>query len=107
MSSSRPVETPEPAVSIVSQVGSRFTSWPSLCLAYCRLRRVNASMTAQEEHDYEMAQREAKLRKGSRERLAELLSEKDSGADVIKSQMKRHKGLTAEKAVEMAEAFGF
>ena len=64
-------------------------------------------MTAQEEHGYEMAQREVKPRKGSRERLAELLSEKDAGADVIKSQMQRHKGLTAEKAVEMAEAFGF
>ena len=30
-----------------------------------------------------------------------------AGADVIKSQMERHKGLTAEKAAEMAEAFGF
>ena len=64
-------------------------------------------MTAQEEHDYEMAQREVKPRKGSGERLAELLFEKDAGADVVKAQMERHKGLAAEKAVEMAEAFGF
>ena len=64
-------------------------------------------MTAQEEHDYEMAQREVKPSKGSKERLAELLSEKDTGADAVKAQMERHKGLTAEKAVEMAEAFGF
>ena len=64
-------------------------------------------MTAQEEHDYEMAQREVKPSKGSKERLVALLSEKDTGADVIKSQMERHKGLTVEKAVEMAEAFGF
>jgi hypothetical protein len=64
-------------------------------------------MDAQQEHDYEMAQREVKPRKGSKERLAELLSEKDAGADVVKSQVQRHKGLTAEKAAEMAEAFGF
>ena len=64
-------------------------------------------MDAQQQHDYEMAQREVKPRKGSKERLAELLSEKDAGADVVKAQMERHKGLTAEKAVEMAEAFGF
>ena len=64
-------------------------------------------MTAQQEHDHVMAQREVKSRKCSRERLAELLSEKDAGADVVKAQMERHKGLTAEKAVEMAEAFGF
>lgn len=64
-------------------------------------------MTAQQEHDHEMAQREVKPCKGSRERLAELLSEKDTGADAVKAQMERHQGLTAEKAVEMAEAFGF
>jgi hypothetical protein len=64
-------------------------------------------MTAQEEHDYEMAQREVKPSKGSKERLAELLSEKDTGADAVKAQMERYKGLTVEKAVEMAKAFGF
>ena len=64
-------------------------------------------MTAQEENDYEMTQHEVKPRKGSKKGLAELLSEKDAGADVVKAQMERHRGLTAEKAVEIAEAFGF
>jgi hypothetical protein len=64
-------------------------------------------MDAQQEHDYEMSQRDLKLSKGNKERLAELLSEKDAGADAVKAQMERHRGLTAEKAVEMAEAFGF
>ncbi len=64
-------------------------------------------MDAQQEHDYEMSKRDLKLSKGSRERLETLLAEKGCGVDPIRAQMSRHKGLTAEKAVEMAEAFGF
>ena len=64
-------------------------------------------MDAQQEHDCEMAQREVKPRKGSKKRLEKLLAEKGVGVDPVRAQMARHKGLTAEKAVEMAEAFGF
>jgi hypothetical protein len=64
-------------------------------------------MNAQQEHDYEMSKRDLKLSKGSKQRLETLLAERGVGADPVRAQMARHKGLTAEKAVEMAEAFGF
>jgi hypothetical protein len=64
-------------------------------------------MDAQQEHDYEMSKRDFKLSKGSKERLEKLFAEKGVGADPVRAQMARHKGLTAEKAVEMAEAFDF
>ncbi len=54
-----------------------------------------------------MSQRDLKLSKGTKERLEKLLAEKGVGVDPVRAQMARHKGLTAEKAVEMAEAFGF
>jgi hypothetical protein len=62
---------------------------------------------AQQEHDYEISMRTLKLSKGSKERLEQLLAEKGVGVDPVSAQMARHKGLTAERAVEMAEAFGF
>jgi hypothetical protein len=64
-------------------------------------------MDAQQEHDYVMSKRDLKLSNGSKEQLEKLLTEKGVGADPVSAQMARHKGLTAEKAVEMAEAFGF
>jgi hypothetical protein len=70
-------------------------------------RRINVIMNAQQEHDYEMSKRDLKLSKESEERLEKLLAEKGVGADPVSAQMARHKGLTAEKAVEMAEALGF
>jgi hypothetical protein len=68
---------------------------------------MNNFVDAQQEHDYEMSRRDLKLSKGSKERLEQLLAEKGVGIDPVSAQMQRHKGLTAEKAVEMAEAFGF
>lgn len=64
-------------------------------------------MDAQQQHDYEMSKRDLKLSKGSKERLEKLLAEKGVSIDPVSAQRARHKGLTAEKAVEMAEAFGF
>ncbi len=64
-------------------------------------------MDAQEEHDHEMSKRSLKLSKGSKQRLEKLLAEKGAGVDPVGAQIARHKGLTVEKAVEMAEAFGF
>jgi len=62
-------------------------------------------MDAQQEHDYEMGKRSLKPSKGSRRRLEKLLAEKCDGVDPVSAQIARHKGLTVEKAVEMAEAF--
>jgi hypothetical protein len=64
-------------------------------------------MDAQEEHDYEMSKKSLKLSKGSKQRLKKLLAKKGAGIDPVSAQIARHKGLTVEKAVEMAEAFGF
>jgi hypothetical protein len=64
-------------------------------------------MDAQQEHDYEMSKKSLNLSKGSKQRLEQLLAEKGAAVDPISAQVARHKSLTAEKAVEMARAFGF
>jgi hypothetical protein len=42
-----------------------------------------------------------------RQRLKTLLVEKQAALDPIEAAMRRHPGLTREKAEEMVEAFGF
>ena len=71
-------------------------------------------MDAQEEHDYRMSQRRSL--KGSRHKLEDLLEDKNASSksppqkasqDPIATAIKNNPGLTREKAVEMAEKFGF
>jgi hypothetical protein len=72
-------------------------------------------MSPQEEHDLQM-QDALEPQEGSKARLEALLKAKSGSSeamsqsapsDAVAAQMQRHRGLTAEKAVEMAEAFGF
>lgn len=73
-------------------------------------------MDAQEEHDHEMSKRRMTLEAGSRQRLEALLAKKNAASSAkvkfptmgpIERAMRDHPGLTREKAIEMAEAFGF
>lgn len=72
-------------------------------------------MSAQDEHDYLMAQRKPQLT-GSKKRLEASLRAKNtsSGAlsqpelqDPIAAAMKNNPGLTREKAMDIAEKLGF
>lgn len=81
-------------------------------------------MDAQQEHDWDFSQRLKKAKKEgqplvdveSKQRLEALLKEKRSGSSKngpsfglgpIAQAMENHPGLTEEKAIEMAEEFGF
>ena len=72
-------------------------------------------MSDQDDHDYRMSQRKEKLA-GTRKALEDLLAAKkiDLQAqsqpelqDPIEAAIKNNPGLTRQKAVEMAEKFGF
>jgi hypothetical protein len=79
------------------------------------------SLSAQEEHDLQMSKRKsidkaiAKgidkwIAKGSRKRLKKLLIQRSSSLacpDPIEAARKNNPGLSREKALEIAEAFGF
>jgi hypothetical protein len=75
------------------------------------------SLSAQEEHDLQMSQRKSignGIAKGiaqeSRKRLEKLLSERSSSmacSDSIEATCRNNPGLSREKAIEIAEAFGF
>ncbi len=75
------------------------------------------SLSAQEEHDLQMSQRKSMgtgiakgIAKGSRKRLKKLLSESFSSmacSDPIEATCRNNPGLSREKAIEIAEAFGF
>ena len=71
-------------------------------------------MNAQDEHDYRMS----KMRslEGSKQKLEALLKEKNGSLqaqsqpelqDPIEAAIKNNPGLTRQKAVEMADKFGF
>ncbi len=71
-------------------------------------------MNAQDEHDYKMSKRRSL--EGSRPKLEALLKEKSASSqaqsqpelqDPIEAAIKNNPGLTRQKAVEMAEKFGF
>ncbi len=71
-------------------------------------------MNAQDEHDYKMSKRRSL--EGSRQKLEALLKEKNGSLqaqsppelqDPIEAAIKNNPGLTRQKAVEMAEKFGF
>jgi hypothetical protein len=71
-------------------------------------------MNAQDEHDYRMSKRRSL--EGSKPRLEALLKEKSASSqaqlqpelqDPIEAAIKNNPGLTRQKAVEMAEKFGF
>jgi hypothetical protein len=75
------------------------------------------SLSAQEEHDLQMSKRKSMgkgmakgIAKGSRKRLEKLLSERSSSTafpDPIEATCKNNPRLSREKAIEIAEAFGF
>ncbi len=71
------------------------------------------SLSAQEEHDLQMSQRKSMdkgIAKGSQKRLKKLLSERFSSmacSDPIEATCRNNPGLSREKAIEIAEAFGF
>lgn len=71
-------------------------------------------MNAQDEHDYRMSKRRSL--EGSKQKLEALLKEKNGSSqapsqpelqDPIEAAMRNNPGLTRQKAVEMAEKFGF
>lgn len=71
-------------------------------------------MNAQDEHDYRMSKR--RPMEGTRQKLEALLKEKNGSLqaqsqpelqDPIEAAMRNNPGLTRQKAVEMAEKFGF
>jgi hypothetical protein len=71
-------------------------------------------MNAQDEHDYKMSKRRAL--EGTKQKLEALLKEKSASSqaqsqpelqDPIEAAIKNNPGLTRQKAVEMAEKFGF
>jgi hypothetical protein len=75
------------------------------------------SLSAQEEHDLQMSQRKSMgtgiakgMAKGSRKRLKKILSQRSSSMacpDPIEAACRNNPGLSREKALELAEAFGF
>jgi hypothetical protein len=71
------------------------------------------SLSAQEEHDLQMSQRKSignGISKVSRKRLEKLLSERSSSmafSDPIEAARKNNPRLSREKAMEIAETFGF
>ena len=71
-------------------------------------------MNAQDEHDYKMSKRRSL--EGSKQKLEALLKEKNGSLqaqsqpelqDPIEAAIRNNPGLTRQKAVEMAEKFGF
>lgn len=72
-------------------------------------------MSAQDEHDYQLAQRKP-LQKGSSSRLEASLRKKKAVLDVqsqpelfdpIEAALKNNPGLSRERAMDLAEKFGF
>ena len=71
-------------------------------------------MDAQQEHDHLMATTDEKRKKsltGSRKRVEDLLNEKKKKSapsnDPISNAMANHPGLTLERALRIAEEYGF
>lgn len=69
-------------------------------------------MDDQEMHDLMMSKRSLKVSPGSRKRLEAVLKRKQAEAewaaiDPIEQAIRNNPGLTRERAMEMAERFGF